>query len=66
MSFEYTYVLDVQSFRGAECDIDRYLVVLNLGKYWQHKPCFDEECLGFYIKGSRLKCTGYGIQVKAM
>jgi len=27
MAFEYTYVLDVRSFRGAECDIDRYLVV---------------------------------------
>jgi hypothetical protein len=27
MALEYTYVLDVLSFRGAKCDIDRYLVV---------------------------------------
>ena len=32
----------------------------------KHKPCFDEECLGFWIKGSGLKCSGYRIQAKAM
>jgi len=32
----------------------------------QNKPWFDEECLGFLIKGSRLKCSGYRIQAKAM
>jgi len=32
----------------------------------QNKPWLDEECLGFLIKGSRLKCSGYRIQAKAM
>jgi hypothetical protein len=32
----------------------------------QHKPWFDEECLGFWIQGSRLKCNGYRIQAKTM
>ena len=32
----------------------------------QNKPWFDEECLGFWIKGSRLKRSGYRIQAKAM
>ena len=32
----------------------------------QHKPRFDEECLHFYIKGSRLNCSGYRIQVNGM
>jgi len=32
----------------------------------QNKPWFDEECLVFWIKGSRLKCSGYRIQAKAM
>jgi len=27
MAFEYAYVLNVQYFRGAECDIDRYLAI---------------------------------------
>jgi hypothetical protein len=31
----------------------------------QHKQWFDE-CLGFSIEGSRLKCSGYWIQDKAM
>jgi len=31
-----------------------------------HKPWFDEECLHFFIKGSRLNCSGYRIQAKAM
>ena len=39
---------------------------LGLHELKQHEPCFDDECLGFYIKGSRLKCSGYRIQVKAM
>jgi len=32
----------------------------------QYKPWFDEECFGFYIKGNRLKCSGYKIQAKEM
>jgi len=32
----------------------------------QHKPWFDVEFLGFWIKGSGLKCSGYRIQAKAM
>jgi len=33
----------------------------SLGTYElkQHKPWFDEECLGLLIKGSRLECTGF-------
>ena len=31
-----------------------------------HQQWFDEECLLFKIKGSRLKCIGYGIHVKAV
>ena len=31
----------------------------------QHEPWFYEECLGFLIKRSRLKCTGCRIQAKA-
>ena len=32
----------------------------------QNKAWFDEECLVFWIKGSRLKCSGYRIQAKEM
>jgi len=32
----------------------------------RNKPWFDEECLGFWIKGSGQKCSGYRIQAKAM
>jgi len=39
---------------------------LGLHALKQHKPWFDEECLGFWIKGSGLKCSGYRIQTKAM
>jgi hypothetical protein len=31
---------------------------LSLYELKQHKPWFDEECLGFWIKGSRLRCNG--------
>ena len=31
-----------------------------------HKQLFDEECLGFLDQGSRLKCSGYMAQAKAM
>jgi len=34
---------------------------LALHEFKQNKPWFDEECLGFWIKGSGLKCSGYGI-----
>jgi hypothetical protein len=39
---------------------------LGLHELRQHEPCFDEECLGFWIKGSVLKCSGYRIQAKPM
>jgi len=32
----------------------------------QHKPLCDEECVGFFIKVNKLKCSGYRIQAKAM
>jgi hypothetical protein len=32
----------------------------------QHKPWFQEECLGFKIKGCRLKSSEYRIQAEAM
>ena len=40
---------------------------LGLHELKQNKSWFDEEYLGFFwIKGSRLKCSGYRIQTKAM
>jgi len=39
---------------------------LGLDEFKQNKPRFDEECLGFCIKGSGLKFSGYRIQAKAM
>jgi len=39
---------------------------LGLHEMKQHKRWFDEGCLVFYIKGSRLKCSGYMIQGKGM
>ena len=39
---------------------------LGVHEWKQHKPWFDEEFLGFWIKGSGLKCSGYRIQAKAM
>ena len=39
---------------------------LGLHKLKQNKLWFDEERLGFWIKGSGLKCSGYRIQAKAM
>jgi predicted CopG family antitoxin len=40
---------------------------LSLHEFKQHKPCFDEECLGFfYIKESRLRCSGSRIQARAV
>jgi len=38
---------------------------LGLHEWKQNKPWFDEECLGFWIKGSGLKYSGYRIQAKA-
>ena len=34
---------------------------LGLQELKQHKPWFGEDCSFFQIKGSRLKCSGYGI-----
>jgi hypothetical protein len=31
----HSNVLDIRSFRAADCDADHYLVVLNLGRDWQ-------------------------------
>jgi hypothetical protein len=31
----HSSIFDVQSFREAHCDTDHFLVVANLGKYWQ-------------------------------
>jgi len=31
----HSSIIDVHSFRGAACNTDHYLVVANLGKYWQ-------------------------------
>ena len=39
---------------------------LGLHELKQDKFWFDEECLGFWIKGSGLKCSGYRIQAKTM
>jgi hypothetical protein len=39
---------------------------LGLQEFKHHKPRFDEECLGFYIEGNRLKCSGCRIQAKAL
>ena len=39
---------------------------LGLHEFKQRKPWFDEECLCFLDHRSRLKCSGYRIEVKAM
>ena len=39
---------------------------IGLHELKQHKPWFDEECLGFLDQRSRLKCSGYRIPVKAL
>ena len=39
---------------------------LGLQELKQHKPWFDEECLGFWDQKKRAKCSGYRIQVKKM
>jgi len=39
---------------------------LGLHKLKQHKSLFEEECLVFFIKGSRLACSGYMIQTEAL
>jgi hypothetical protein len=31
----HSSILDVRSFRAADCDTEHYLLVANLGKYWQ-------------------------------
>ena len=40
--------------------------ILGLHELNQNKPWFDEECLGFWIEGRGLNCSGYRIQDKAM
>jgi len=39
---------------------------LGLDEFKQNKPWLDEESLGFWIKGSGIKFSGYRIQAKAM
>jgi len=39
---------------------------LGLHELKQNKPWFDEEYLGFWIKGNGLKCSGFKIQAKTM
>ena len=39
---------------------------LGLCELKHHKPWFDEEFLGFLVKGSRLKFSGYRFQTKAV
>jgi len=39
---------------------------LGLQELKQHKPWFDEECLGFWDQKKRAKCSVYKIQVKTM
>ena len=39
---------------------------LGLHELKQHKPWFDEECLHFWMRGSRQNCNGYRIPVKGM
>jgi len=41
-------------------------VSLGLHELKQHKPWFDEKCLGFLDQGRRLKCSGNRIQTRAM
>ena len=39
---------------------------LGMHEWKKHKPWFDEECLGFWIRGSGQKCSGYSIHAKIM
>jgi mRNA-degrading endonuclease RelE of RelBE toxin-antitoxin system len=39
---------------------------LDLQELKQHEPWFDKKCVGFLVRGSRLKCSGYRIQAEAM
>jgi len=39
---------------------------LSMHEWKQHNPWFDEECLGFWIKGSGQKCSAYRIHAKVM
>ena len=39
---------------------------LGMHEMEQHKPWFDEECLGISDQRKRLKCSGYRILAKAM
>ena len=39
---------------------------LGLHELKQHKPWFDEKCLGFLDQRKWAKCSGYRFQAKAM
>ena len=67
----HSYMLKVRSFREADCDTDRCLVVAKVRKRLevnkQGAQMFDVERFNlrklsdFWTKGSRLKCSGYRI-----
>jgi len=62
-------LIDREDINGAEKNIKESIKIpvkesQSLYGWKQHKPYFDEECLNFWTKGSRLKCSGYRIQTR--
>ena len=62
-------LIDREDINGAEKNIKESIKIpvkesQSLYEWKQHKPYFDEECLNFWTKGSRLKCSGYRIQTR--